>query len=199
MPKRLPGQDFKPLFDRLSTGDEEAFTILFYHFTQQLYPFLVQKLRSDELAEELLQDIFLRCWVYRERFAGLESPEGYLFRIAANRVQDHFGERKRRQALQQANLPTQDAEAAGPHPAETMDLAEARRILIQGIGKLPAQRRKVYELKQEGLRYEEIADRLGISPHTVKNQLVEANRFLLEFLREHGLPVLLIILSWRRY
>jgi RNA polymerase sigma factor (sigma-70 family) len=82
---------------------------------------------------------------------------------------------------------------------ENMDLTEARRILMKGVGRLPAQRRKVYELKQEGLRYEEIADRLGISPNTVKNQLVEANRFLLEFLREHGLPVLLIILSWRRY
>jgi RNA polymerase sigma-70 factor (family 1) len=195
MPAPVTGPDLPSLFTRLSAGDEEAFTTLFYHYTRQLYPFLLQKLRSDELAEELLQDIFLRVWVYREKWAGLESPEGYLFRMAANRVQDYFRDRQTQaRQLQKA----QPDDSAHWHPEPDMDLAEARRTLAEGVQRLPEQRRKVYELKQQGLHYEEIAGQLNISPNTVKNQLVQANRFLLEFLRERGLAVLLLILSWKR-
>jgi len=195
MPEPVTGPDLHTLFTRLSNGDEQAFTELFYHYTRRLYPFLVQKLRSDELAEELLQDIFLRLWVFRAKLAGLQSPEGYLFKMAANRVQDHFRDQHLRQQLFQ-NAPS--ADPAGWQPEAAMDVSEARRVLAEGIRALPEQRRKVYELKQTGLRYEEIADQLDISPNTVKNQLVQANRFLLEFLRDRGLAVLLLILSWKK-
>lgn len=196
MSDSVSGPDQKALFLRLSKGDEEAFTTIFYHYTRQLYPFLLQKVRYGEVAEELLQDIFLRLWVYRERLAELDSPEGYLFKMAANRVQDHFRTQQQRFAHFPSHLLS--VEPAGPDPGDAMDLSEARRILHEGIDQLPTQRRKVYELRQEGLRYDEIADQLKISPNTVKNQVVEANRFLMEFLRERGLPILLLILSWKR-
>jgi RNA polymerase sigma-70 factor (ECF subfamily) len=186
----------KELFNRVALGDETAFTAIFYQYTRRLYPFLLQKLRSELLAEELLQDIFLRLWVYRERLAGLESPQGYLFRMAANRVQDHFQEEYRKASLLKSMQPAGDI--ADIHPQETMDIIEARRLMAEGIQALPEQRRRVYELKQQGLRYEEIASQLNISPNTVRNQLVQANRFLLEFLRSKGLAVLLLILSWKK-
>lgn len=186
----------KELFNRVAVGDEAAFTTIFYKYTRQLYPFLLQKLRSDVLAEELLQDIFLRLWVYREKLAGLESPQGYLFRMAANRVQDYFQEEYRKSRLIKSMLPAGDI--ADAHPQETMDITETRRVMAEGIQALPEQRRRIYELKQQGLRYEEIASQLNISPNTVKNQIVQANRFLLEFLRSKGLAVLLLILSWKR-
>ena len=198
MPIPAAGPDLsslRSLFDRLAGGDEEAFTALFYHYTRQLYPFLVQKLRSDELAEELLQDIFLRLWVHRSRLAGIDSPEGYLFKMAANRVQDYFREEGLRRRLRQNAQP---GDSADWHPDKEMDLVEARRLLAEGVSLLPEQRRKVYELKQQGLHYDEIAGRLEISPNTVKNQLVQANRFLLEFLRDKGLGVLLLILAFKR-
>lgn len=190
------GPDLQILFARLIAGDEEAFTQLFYHYTRKLYPFVLQKVRVPDLAEEIVQDIFLRLWVYRGKLAGIESPENYLFRIAANRVQDHFREMGMKARLQKELH--QGASTFGPHPEESIDLAEARNLLAMGVASMPAQRKRVFELKQEGLRYEEIAAILNISPNTVKNHLVEANRFLLEFLRERGLPVLLLILSWHR-
>jgi RNA polymerase sigma-70 factor (family 1) len=195
MSASFTGPDLRTLFTRLSSGDEQAFTELFHHYTRKLYPFLIQKLRSEALAEELLQDIFLRLWVYRQKLAGLESPEGYLFRMAANRVQDHFRDLHLRQSLLQN---AQSGDTADWHPEPAMDLDAARRILAEGVERLPEQRRKVYELKQAGLPYEEIATQLQISTNTVKNQIVHANRFLLEFLRDRGLAVLLLILSWKR-
>jgi len=187
----------KELFERVAHGDEEAFTTLFFHYTKKLFPFLLKKLRSDELAEELLQDIFLKLWIYRERLTGMESPESYLFRITANRVSDYFrGEHKKKQMQFSGALSDEDP---ADDPLEPMDIREARRILEEGVRALPEQRRKIYNLKQAGYHYREIADQLDISPNTVRNQLVNANRFLLEFLRGRGLGVLLLILSWQRH
>lgn len=185
----------KLLFDRVATGDEVAFNELFYQYARELHPFLLNKLRSAGEAEELLQDIFLKVWVYRERFSGLASPEGYLFRIASNRVKDHFREESKKILLHN-HLQTTEEIVTGD-PAEPMELREAKFALYEGVSRLSCQRRRIYELKQEGLRNKEIADLLKTSPHTVRNQLASANRFLLEFLRRRGLGVFLLILNWK--
>jgi len=70
-------------------------------------------------------------------------------------------------------------------------------VLAEGVEMMPLRRRRVYALRQQGLSYEEIGGELGVSPNTVRNHLVEANRHLLEFLRKRGLGVLLLILTWR--
>lgn len=192
---RTTGPEIIELFYRVAAGDEDAFTSLFYHYTPQIFPFVRQKVRDEAQAEEIVQDIFLRLWVYRDRLATLEAPQDYLFRIAANRVKDHFRDMALRVRMQQ-RLATEGALEADP--TEAMDLGEARRTLAEGVETLPVQRRRVFELRQQGLSYEEIGRELGVSPNTVRNHVVEANRYLLEFLRTRGLGVLLLILTWRR-
>src|SRR5258708_18124035 len=148
MPAVVTAANLHELFAGLGGGDEEAFTRLFYHYTPQLYPFVLQKLRSEDQAEEIVQDIFLKRWVYRENLAGLDSPQNFLFRMAANRVRDHFREELQKARLRQGLQPPTELQ-----PETSMDIAEARRVLQQGIQALPEQRRKVYKLRHDGLRY----------------------------------------------
>jgi RNA polymerase sigma-70 factor (ECF subfamily) len=68
-----------------------------------------------------------------------------------------------------------------------MDLKEVRRLIIEAVGRLPAQRRRIYQMsRDEEMKIPEIAERLGISPNTVKNTLVVSLGFIRHYLAERG-------------
>ena len=67
-------------------------------------------------------------------------------------------------------------------------------MLKEAVRQLPAQRRKVYQLvREEGLSHAEIADRLQISKHTVRNHVAEALQEIRIYLREHGVMVVFLL------
>ena len=70
---------------------------------------------------------------------------------------------------------------------EGMDLKEVHQLIIEAVGQLPAQRRRIYQMsRDEGMKIPEIAERLGISPNTVKNTLVMSLGFIRKYLAERG-------------
>ena len=78
----------KALFERIATGDETAFSIIFFRYTARLAPFVTQLLQSDQWAEEIVQDVFLRLWQARQQLAMIEHPSAYLYQMASNRTLD---------------------------------------------------------------------------------------------------------------
>jgi RNA polymerase sigma-70 factor (ECF subfamily) len=66
-------------------------------------------------------------------------------------------------------------------------LKEVHQLVIQAVGRLPAQRRRIYQMsRDEGMKIAEIAEQLGISPNTVKNTLVMSLGFIRKYLAERG-------------
>jgi RNA polymerase sigma-70 factor (family 1) len=183
--------NIKDLFRQLSEGKEDAFTDIFYYFNRRLYPFALKKLKDPAIAEELVQDIFLKIWLKRENMH-IENPEGYVYRMAANAILDHF-KKKAYEFRLLKNL--QEKTGATENTTEaSLELKHIKKVVTAAIDELPDQRRKVYLLREEGLNYQEIGDQLGISPNTVKVQLVSANKFIRAYLIQRGIsPVLLIL------
>ena len=85
-----PLPDEKELFTAIAKGDEVAFTKIFYHYNKRLYPFVLSLLHSEVWAEEVVQDVFLKLWSSRQKLAEVESPQSYIFRMAANRTLDYM-------------------------------------------------------------------------------------------------------------
>ena len=176
----------KELFRRLSEGDERAFTEIFLHYSRQLFPFVLKKLKSDQLAEEALQDIFLKLWLNRVKLASFENPEGWLYRVASNTILDHFRHMAHRAKMLE-NRPDKAQLPLTPSLYAEIDFNEAKKKRDEAVEQLPAQRKAIYELRQQGLTYEEISIRFNLSVNTVKNQLISANRSIREFLLAHGI------------
>jgi RNA polymerase sigma-70 factor (family 1) len=182
----------KALFERIATGDETAFSIIFFRYTARLAPFVTRLLQSDVWSEEIIQDVFLRLWQSRQQLATVEQPSAYLYHMAANRTLDYIKRNARDVKLQY--YAARWLAPAPDHPDNQQDFREIDRLLREAVNHLPAQRRKVYQLvREEGLSHAEIADRLQISKHTVRNHVAEALQEIRIYLREHGVMIVFLL------
>jgi RNA polymerase sigma-70 factor (family 1) len=179
------------LFDRIAQGDESAFAEVFYKYTGRLTPFVAQLLRSDAWTEEIVQDVFMRLWQNRLQLRDVEHPSAYLYQMASNRTLDYIKKNTREVKLQYyvSRLQMPGAQASGTEA--DMDFKEIDKLLREAVGQMPPQRRKIYQfVREEGLSHAEIAERLQISRHTVRNHMAEALKEIRVYLRDHGVVVL---------
>jgi len=184
----------KELFIRLADGDEPAFRELFDALRNPFHAAAYKVTRSADLAEEIVQEVFVALWEKRKQIAVANNPKGYFVAILHNHIYYHF--RRiilERQARQKAADQTGDTD---DNPVEELLLAKENRNALQAvISKLPAQQQLVYRLaKQEGLSRDEIAQKLNISPNTVRNHLTAAVDFIREYFRKGASAVIWLII-----
>jgi len=189
-----PPYDDKLLFQQIAEGDEGAFTELYHIYIPQLLPFVTAVVRSDAVADEVIQEVFLRLWIGRDKLPAIIEPRAWIFRIASNICFTHlkksFKEKKYIDSLAGKNELEED------EVQEKTQANELVSLIRQAIHQLPAQRKKIYRMSREaGMTIPEIANELGLSASTVKNTLVTSLQFIREFLRQKGYEVPIIIIS----
>ncbi|MFA4870188.1 MAG: sigma-70 family RNA polymerase sigma factor [Pedobacter sp.] len=175
-------RDYKKYSDQeltilLKDGDEPAFVELYNRYKLRILGNLVKLLRSEDLALELSQDLFLKIWDTRKQLDPEKSFRSYIFRISENMVMDFFRRVARDKKLQAQMILTQSALYS--HIEENLIQAQESKRFEQVIAMLPPQRKQVFTLcKLEGKSYQEVSGLLGISTSTVSDHLLKANRFL---------------------
>jgi len=167
----------------IAEGSEEAFAVVFHRYRNKIYTVALHYLKADPLAEEAVQDIFMRVWTYRDRLEGVVNFEAFLFILARNVLLNHL----KKQAKE---FSRESSSTAEPFPEKSADsrLVDAQNayLLKRAIKNLPAQQRKVFELaREEDLSYKEIGEILQISPLTVKKHMAEAMKSLRNQLQDH--------------
>ena len=176
---------------RVVQGDEIAFEQLFRQYKDKLYSFILHLSGSATIAEDVLQDVFLKIWRDRDQLTNIDNFNAYLYRMAQNTAINVL-RRQSREALLLNEV--QRLAPEGVQGDELLAAKEVRTALQQAINNLPPQQRKVYQLgKEQGLTYEQIAVSLGITTSTVRNHMVQALRSIREYIALH-FPSLLIYL-----
>lgn len=176
---------------KLRAGDMQAFNELFAEYSGRLFGFEMRYLRSEAETEELVQNIFFKIWKNRERLDPAKSFKAYIFTIAYNEIRTFF---------QQKSI-LMELTDEGFHPsAQTTDdhvaYASALDTIKNLLATLPARQREIFELSRFGnLSSRQIAEKMGISPKTVDNQVSETIRFLRSVIGNNlGCMLLLILL-----
>lgn len=174
------------LFRQVSEGDESAFRLVFDQYKAPFYTAAFKMIRSAELAEDIVQEVFITFWKKRELVALADNPEAYLFKILHNVIYTQFRKLAQERELKQA-LADGDKESEEGSVEALLLEKENRNLFETVIGQLPAQQQMVYRLaKQEGLSREEIAEKLQISPHTVRNHLASAVEFIRDYFNKEA-------------
>lgn len=193
MHKDLP-YDIKTLLKQVAEDDEQAFRRVFDHYKAPFHATAFKMTRSTDIAEEIVQEVFVTLWVKRKLVAIAKKPEGYVFTILHNCIYAHF----RKLVLErQLKSKMAQAEEQSENRIETLLLEKENRTIIENIiSQLPPQQKLIYKLaKQEGVSREEIAKQLNISPNTVRNHLATAVDYLRTYLKKNVSTIIWII-TW---
>lgn len=175
----------KSLLLLAAEADEDAFAQLFHCYKHKLYAYVLRLTESEMLAEDIVQDVFMKLWNEHVSLAGIDNFGSYLFRMSKNHVINHF-----RRMSHETQIISEMFLANPSAHNETHDmiaLKETEKLLGDIIDKLPAQQKLVYHLsREEGRTHDDIANLLKISPNTVKNHMVQAMSTIRTQLRRHS-------------
>ncbi len=172
-----PSADEAFLVGRARHGDLAAFEEIVRRHRRRVYGVALRIVRRHETAEDVAQEAFVRAWRGLERFELGRPFAPWVCRIAANLALNEVrSPRMREQALPEGH---EERPASGAGPLESVLDAEARRVLDDALGALPAEQRAVLVLRVfEELSYDEIAQTLELSPGTVMSRLFRARQRL---------------------
>ncbi len=165
--------------------NDASFKQLYDTYKKHIYGYVWTLTRSSYAAEEITQDIFVKLWLCRDTLGGIEKIDSYIFSMAHNKTLNFLRkssneDRLIRHRVEPGLLFEQNA------TEERLLVSDYRQIIGEALQTLTPQRKLVYHLSRHaGMKQQEIAEYLQLSPHTVKNHLVEALRTIRQYLRRY--------------
>ena len=174
----------KELLHLVAKGDEFAFARLFDYYRNWTYSIAFKITHSTSIAEEIVQDVFLKIWLKRADLIEIHNFSAYLFIITRNDVYKAL-----RHMARNYKTVLLSGEHQSPVNNDTADLVmekEYNLLLQRAVDRLPCQQKQVYKLiKDQGLKREEAADLLQLQPETVKFHLTQAMKKIRAFCMLH--------------
>ena len=174
MESKGPGGD-EVLLAKIASGDHHAFRVLFNRYHHKVYSYSLRFLRSETGAEEIVQEVFITLWLGRAKIVQIKNIGGYLRVATKNRTLNAL--KKIALDFRANNAGIQEWTEVNNDTEESLQLKETRELLNEAIQKLPKQQRLVYQMCHlDGIKQKEVAEKLNISPRTVKVHLREATK-----------------------
>ena len=157
----------KQILCRLQQGSHPAFEKVFIFYYAKIKTFLMGYVRTCDDAEELAEEIFVELWLNHENINPEKSFDSYLFTIARNKAINFL---KRKHTTK--SVIEMQVSATFSHSPEDEYIAMEKALLIEMIvEKMPAQRKKIYQLRQQGLTNDEIAKELETTKRNIESQI----------------------------
>lgn len=170
----------------LANDSEHAFKLLYNRYNNRIYKLSIRYLKSPVLAQEIVQDVFLKLWFERKNMDADLPVEAWLITVAKNKLINQF----KKLTSERNMLSTYDADS-NTHKSDgetKLISSEFETQLNTMINGLPQMQKKVFHFaKEDGLSYSEIASRMNISPLTVKTHMARALDKIRKSLRDYGI------------
>lgn len=167
----MPADDLKSLLDRVGRRDQSAFALLYQASSAKLYGIILRILRRRDLADEVLQEVYVKIWERAGDFrAEIASPIAWMAAIARNRALDEV--RKKVPVSIEDHPEAQDFEADGETGLDRLLSREDSKKLKECLERLDADRRDMVVLAYcQGLSRDELATKYSQPINTIKTWL----------------------------
>ena len=179
----MPINDEKKLILLLGESDKDAFTEIFDYYRDRIFSRTMRFLKSQALAEEIVQDVFLKIWLKRSELQHVQSLHAYISSMANNLIIDRLKnlsyETTARNELSKRQRYIEDTDYL-------LRQHEYQQLIQDAINLLPTQQKKVYELaKTAGMNQQAIAEKMHLSRLTVKKHMAKALQFIRRYINSH--------------
>lgn len=173
-------------------ADSDAFAELHKRFSGKLFFLAHQKTGDGDVAEDLVQDLFVELWTRREQIAIEKGINFYLFSALKNRIISHLRKEMVRNAMSlETATPQVLSSYAYNHVDEQVSFNELKTQFDYHFKRLPEKSREVFELSRNGLTNREIAGRMNIVEKTVEFHISKCLRVL-----KGNIIYLLLLMAW---
>lgn len=177
----------------LKNGSYAAFETLYGMYSTRLYGYCYRYTKSHEDTQDIMQEVFTSLWTSREQIRDEKTILYYLFRIAKNRLINRFQSQVNSPVFEEYVAYCNSQDISVSNTGEAVEYDDFRRTIAQIKEMLPDTQKKVYTYsKEQGLSNKEIAEILGMSEQTIKNQLSLALKIFREKLKAYKFISLLI-------
>jgi RNA polymerase sigma-70 factor (family 1) len=156
---------------RLAAGDQLALKAVYDRYSTKLFQLSFAIVRSKEMAEEVVEDVFIKIWKKRVQLSKIENFTFYLYVMTKNGSRDYLRKygNKKNINLDDVALPFYRIDTT---PEDLMISEEVINQINGAINELPTKCRLIFKLvKEDGLKYREVAELLHLSRKTVENQV----------------------------
>jgi len=179
----------------LSVDSEQEFERLFKEHFKSLYAYAFTILKNEAIAEEIVQNVFFKVWEKKVPDTIQTSLKAYLYKAVYHESLNYLKHQKIK-AQYQLHVMHQSKNQMDQSASRKMMLKELEEKLRDAMNALPQQCRTIFQMSRfDGLKYQEIADQLGISVKTVENQMGKALKQLRVKLIDY-LPVFILALFY---
>lgn len=157
----------------LASDSEYAFQLLFDRYRNRIYQTAVRYLKSPILAQEVVQDVFLKLWFERKNICPDLSLEAWLYTIAKNNLLNRLKKLSNEwKALKNFG---HNMSQSMDNTADKVQESQYNQLLEEALETLPEQQHKVFLLsRKQHMTYVQIGELLDISPLTVKTHMSRA-------------------------
>ncbi|BDD08011.1 DNA-directed RNA polymerase sigma-70 factor [Fulvitalea axinellae] len=179
---------------KVKEGNLSAFDVLFRRYNQDMFRYAQHLTGSQECAEDIVQEVFLKLWTGRKRMKVCESLKPYLVRSVFNAFMDM----ERRGKVREKYKVYKTAESGGVYAegadavAEYRELEENVRVALDKLS--PRQRLIFTKIRLEGRKYKDVASELGLSVKTVETHLMVAQKKIQAELHDFRVEVFCVLM-----
>ena len=194
--KLLQEAELLPL---LVKGDESAFLTVYKEYSSGIFSFILKYVNSTPLAEDLVQEVFLKIWESRKNLKHVRSLKAYLFITARNHTLNSLKKASRSEAALGEIV---NSYIALRNNTEDCLLEKEYKVFLDKVlAALPERSRRIFRLcREQGKSYEEVAAIMGISRNAVKNHMVFSMKVLRSSTeRELGVSLSLLLCLLYKY
>lgn len=164
-------------FENFLKGDDFAFRQVFDRYFPIIHRYILSRCRQEEEAEELTQEAFVILYRHREKMTTPEGIYPFLFVVTKRLTISHFRNQKARREVCRVDWEEAGELLSSEQTENAVDYKELRAIYEHIVSALPPKQRRIYEMFHfEDIPQKEIAEKLSISRHTVKNHLALATK-----------------------
>ncbi|HEX9509263.1 MAG TPA: RNA polymerase sigma-70 factor [Puia sp.] len=185
-------EDYSPAFlQQIAAGDQAAFRQVYLSFYKRLYQFALAIVKTREPAEEIVEDVFIRIWQQREGLPSIRNLRVYLYTATKNTALNYLSKKARASITEPFDHIQIELNASSITPEQILITAEMYQKIQKAVEALPPRCKMIFKLvREDGLRYKEIAAILNLSVNTIDVQMaIAVKRIATALEAEFGFPL----------